>query len=121
MKPDRALLAAAAVVGFLAVALGAFGAHALEGLLEASRRTETWKTAVQYHLAHSAALLAVAVAGAGFRRAACLWLAGTVLFSGSLYLLCVTGMKWLGAITPFGGLFLLAGWIALLVPRKGAA
>ena len=121
VKPDRTLLAAAAVSGFLAVALGAFGAHALQGLLEASRHTETWKTAVQYHLAHSLALLMVALAGVEFRRAAWCWLAGTVLFSGSLYLLSVTGVKWLGAVTPFGGLLLLAGWAALLLPRKSTA
>jgi len=114
------MLAAAAVCGFLAVALGAFGAHALKGMLETSQHMETWKTAVQYHLAHSLALLVVAVAGGEFRRAAWCWLAGTVLFSGSLYLLSATGVKWLGAVTPFGGLLLLAGWIALLLPRKGA-
>lgn len=82
---------------------------------------ETWKTAVQYHLAHSLALLVVAMAGSGFRRAAWCWLAGTILFSGSLYLLSVTGVKWLGAVTPFGGLLLLAGWVALLLPQKRAA
>lgn len=120
MKPDRPILAAAAVFGFLAVALGAFGAHALKNLLEASRHMETWRTAVQYHLAHSIALVVVAVAGGEFRRAAWCWLAGMVLFSGSLYLLSATGVKWLGAVTPVGGLLLLAGWTALLLPRKGA-
>ncbi len=121
MKPDRTFLAAAAISGFLAVALGAFGAHALQDMLEASRHTETWKTAVQYHLAHSLALLIAALAGAEFRRAAWCWLAGTVLFSGSLYLLSVTGAKWLGPVTPLGGLLLLAGWAALLLPRRRAA
>lgn len=121
MKPDRLLLSAAAAAGFLAVALGAFGAHALKNMLENSGHLETWKTAVQYHLAHALALLVVAITGAGFRRAAWCWLAGTVLFSGSLYLLSVTGVRWLGAVTPFGGLLLLAGWIVLLLPRKGAA
>lgn len=103
------------------MALGAFGAHALKGMLEASQHIESWKTAVQYHLVHSLAVLVVGLAGAEFRRAAWCWLGGTVLFSGSLYLLSVTGVKWLGAVTPFGGLLLLAGWIALLLPRKGAA
>ncbi len=81
---------------------------------------ETWKTAAQYHLVHSVALLSVALAGAEFRRSALCWLAGIVLFSGSLYLLSVTGLKWLGAITPFGGLLLLAGWTTLLLPQKNA-
>ncbi len=120
MKPDRFLIIAAAFAGFLAVALGAFGAHALKNTLEAASHLETWKTAAQYHLIHSVALLAVALAGIGFRRTAFCWLAGMILFSGSLYLLSVTGLKWLGAITPFGGLFLLAGWASLLWPRKNA-
>lgn len=120
MKPDRSMLVAAAIAGFLAVALGAFGAHALNNHLEAAHHLETWKTAAQYHLIHSVAILAVAMMGTGFRRAACCWLGGVVLFSGSLYLLSVTGLKWMGAITPFGGLLLLAGWAALLWPRKSA-
>jgi uncharacterized membrane protein YgdD (TMEM256/DUF423 family) len=120
VKPERSLLVIAAVAGFLAVALGAFGAHALRGVLEASHHMDTWKTAVQYHLAHAVALLGVALAGSGFRRTAWCWAAGTVLFSGSLYLLSVTGLRWLGAVTPFGGLLLLAGWAALLLPQKRA-
>ncbi|MCE9520320.1 MAG: DUF423 domain-containing protein [Verrucomicrobia bacterium] len=104
----------------MAVTLGAFGAHALKDTLENSQHLETWKTAAQYHLVHSVAVLAVALAGAGFRRSAYCWLAGMILFSGSLYLLSVTGLKWLGAITPFGGLFLLAGWATLLLPAKSA-
>jgi uncharacterized membrane protein YgdD (TMEM256/DUF423 family) len=120
VKPDRFLIAAAAITGLLAVALGAFGAHALQGMLEASRHVDTWNTAVQYHLAHAVALLAVALAGVEFRRSAWCWLAGTVLFSGSLYLLSVTQARWLGAITPLGGVLLLAGWAALLLPRRNA-
>lgn len=120
MQPDRFSLLAAVVLGFSAVALGAFGAHGLRGVLEAAGRMETWKTAVDYHLAHAVALLAVALAGGGRRWAARCWLAGVLLFSGSLYLLCVTGATFLGAVTPLGGVLLLAGWLLLIPgPRRG--
>ncbi|HEY2574250.1 MAG TPA: DUF423 domain-containing protein [Verrucomicrobiaceae bacterium] len=115
------MLVTTAVTGFLAVALGAFGAHALRETLEKTQHLETWKTAVQYHLAHAVALLAVALAGPAWRRTAWCWMGGVLLFSGSLYLLAVTGIKWLGAVTPFGGLLLLAGWVMLLLPQKNRA
>jgi uncharacterized membrane protein YgdD (TMEM256/DUF423 family) len=107
----------AAVFGFLAVALGAFGAHGLRTRLGAGGM-EIWRTAALYHLVHAVALLAVALAGArvGAGRLVCwLWSGGIVVFAGSLYLLALTDLRWLGAITPLGGAAFLAGWIVLAV------
>ena len=104
----------AATLCFLAVALGAFGAHSLKAILEANGTLEAWKTAVLYHLAHGIALLALALHGAVNRGACFLFVAGVALFSGSLYLLALTNIRWLGAITPLGGLCFLAGWIWLI-------
>lgn len=109
-------LAASAISGFLAVALGAFGAHALKQRLSADMLA-VYETAVQYHFYHTLALLAVAVlmvGGAqGLKLSAVLFLVGTLIFSGSLYALALSGVKILGAITPIGGLCLLAGWACL--------
>ncbi len=105
----------AAALAFLAVALGAFGAHSLKGLLEANGTLEVWKTAVLYHLAHAVALVALALHGGTNRGAFLLLVAGIAIFSGSLYLLAVTNVRWLGAITPLGGLCFLAGWLWLIV------
>ncbi|WP_372779925.1 DUF423 domain-containing protein [Litorivivens sp.] len=109
-------LAASAISGFLAVALGAFGAHALKQRLSADMLA-VYETAVQYHFYHTLALLAVAVlmvGGAqGLKLSAVLFLVGTVIFSGSLYALALSGVKVLGAVTPIGGLCLLAGWACL--------
>lgn len=101
----------AAVFGFLGVALGAFGAHMLKPTLEANATTAIWQTAVLYHLVH-----AVAALWASSRQPVTVWLwvAGIVIFSGSLYILAVTNMRWLGAITPIGGLCFLAGWAWLV-------
>lgn len=104
----------AATLCFLAVALGAFGAHSLKALLETNGTLEAWKTAVLYHLAHGIALLALALHGGGNRTAPYLLVAGVFLFSGSLYLLALTNVRWLGAITPLGGLCFLAGWVWLI-------
>ena len=116
----RPLLTLAAVLGFLAVGLGAFGAHGLarrfDGLADGAQRLEWWKTAAHYHLTHALAL----ALGAGLLgetragRVACLaFLGGVVLFSGSLYVMTLSGARWLGAVTPVGGLSLLVGWAAL--------
>lgn len=116
----RWALVAAGVSGLLAVVAGAFGAHALAGALDADARA-VYDTAGRYHLVHSLALAAGALApAAGARRrwcaAACgAWLAGMVVFSGSLYLLALTGAGWPGALAPVGGLALIAGWGALAV------
>src|SRR5690606_34065967 len=104
-----------ALLGVTGVALGAFGAHGLEDLLEANGRVDVWKTASTYQLFHAVALLALAVAGRADRLMTALWVAGVFVFSGSLYLLAVTNVGWLGAITPVGGLGLIAGWAVLLV------
>ncbi len=101
-------------LGFVAVALGAFGAHALKGTLEANHMTEVWKTAVLYHFIHGLALLVLATLPTLSRAASSLFIAGIVIFSGSLYLLALTNVKWLGAITPLGGLCFLAGWLCLV-------
>ena len=102
-----------AIVGFLAVALGAFGAHSLKELLAQNGTTAIWEKAVLYHLVHSVVLLLIATREPLAARAWRLFLAGVVVFSGTLYVLAVTNVKWLGAITPIGGLCLLGGWLAL--------
>ncbi len=106
--------------GFLAVALGAFGAHGLKKHLadapDGALRLQWWQTATQYHLAHALALGLVAVLAthaAGRLPATAGWffLAGILLFSGSLYTMTLTNIRPLGAVTPVGGLCLLAGWL----------
>ena len=104
-----------AAVGFLAVALGAFGAHALKEHLAALQMTDVWQKAVFYHLIHAVVLLLLASRPVVPRLPWRFFLAGIILFSGSLYLLGYTGVHWLGAITPFGGLSFLAGWLILAI------
>ncbi|MGI4744371.1 MAG: DUF423 domain-containing protein [Janthinobacterium lividum] len=118
----RLILQLAALLGGLTVAIGAFGAHGLRPMLEASGRFDTFETAVRYQFYHTLALLAVgvlAVARPELRgplgTTAWLWLGGIVLFSGSLYILCFTGITKLGAVAPLGGLLLIAGWVRLLL------
>ena len=103
----------AALAGFLAVALGAFGAHGLKPVFDQNGTLAVWQTAALYHLVHAVVLLVLAQKAAVARVPFALFGAGIVLFSGSLYALAVTNVKWLGAITPIGGLCLLAGWLAL--------
>ena len=109
-----------AVMGFLAVALGAFGAHGLQDLLEKNGRMETWKTAVLYHLAHAVVMLVISTLRPLRIAAWSLMLGGVIIFSGTLYVLALTNVKWLGAITPFGGVSLLAGWLALVFGKSAA-
>jgi len=114
----RWIAAAAGLLGFTGVALGAFGAHLLKETLTASGSLPTWQTAVLYQLVHSVALLALG-GWPGTSRlrpwiARC-WTAGIVLFSGSLYWLALGGPKLLGPITPIGGLALLGGWMLVVV------
>jgi len=106
---------AAAILGFLGVALGAFGAHGLKPLLAANDTTAIWQTAVFYHIVHAVASLWASEKRPG---AVWIWTAGIVIFSGSLYILAITSLRWIGAITPIGGVLLLAGW-ALIVWRGG--
>jgi uncharacterized membrane protein YgdD (TMEM256/DUF423 family) len=113
--PVSWILRVAAALGFLGVVLGAFGAHALKAMLASFGYTATWETAVFYQLVHAVALVALAVAGRASGLLAILWIAGVAIFSGSLYVLCLTDIKILGAITPVGGVLLLAGWVVLAV------
>ena len=109
----------AAVLCFLAVVLGAFGAHGLRSTLEARGMLDAWNKAMFYHFIHAVALLVLALYGSLNRGACWLLVVGILLFSGSLYLLAVTNLRWLGAVTPFGGLCFLAGWAWLvLAPPK---
>lgn len=118
---DRLFVLLASGLMFLAVAAGAFGAHGLEGYFSRFPEVEgTFDTAVRYHLVHALALLAVAWAANNWgdvliHWAGFLFVTGVVLFSGSLYLLVLTRVRWLGAITPLGGLAFLAGWLTLFV------
>jgi uncharacterized membrane protein YgdD (TMEM256/DUF423 family) len=108
----------AAGLCFVAVALGAFGAHALKATLQTSGMLDAWNKAVLYHFLHAIALLALALHGAGNRAAWFLLLAGILLFSGSLYAMALTNIRSLGAITPLGGLCFLAGWAWLVIAPK---
>ena len=111
-------LAIAAVNGFLVVALGAFAAHGLKPYLD-ERAQEWFKLATTYQMWHTLALLGLSATlieqNKGFRLAAWGWLVGTLLFSGSLYLMAVTANTRLAFITPIGGLALLLGWLSLFV------
>ena len=113
-----ALLRIAAAFCFVAVALGAFGAHALKATLEGSGMLEVWNKAVLYHLVHAVALVALALQGGANRAAYFLLAAGILLFSGSLYTMALTNMRALGAITPLGGLCFLAGWGWLIIAPR---
>ncbi|HEY0970641.1 MAG TPA: DUF423 domain-containing protein [Gemmatimonadales bacterium] len=114
---SRPFLLLGAISAGLAVAAGAFGAHALRARLSAGDLA-VFETAVRYQMYHALALLAVAwvaqqVPGALPRAAGWLFVAGTVVFSGSLYTLVLAGQRWLGAVTPIGGVAFLAGWACL--------
>lgn len=119
---ERTLLVTGAILGALAVGLGAYGAHGLEALLEgapeAAKRLGWWQTAVSYHLPHAAMIVVCALVRArGPGRAPVVagvaFAAGILLFSGTLYAMTLGAPRWLGAITPLGGLSLIAGWLAL--------
>jgi uncharacterized membrane protein YgdD (TMEM256/DUF423 family) len=111
----KLFLSLGALAALLAVAFGAFGAHALRGRLDDYARG-VFETAVQYHFYHALALALVGIlllsqpATALLKSSGWLFLIGIAVFSGSLYLLAITGIKWLGAVTPLGGLAFIAGW-----------
>jgi uncharacterized membrane protein YgdD (TMEM256/DUF423 family) len=109
----------AASLGLLAVALGAFGAHGLKPLLAQNGTAAIWQTAVFYHFIH--AVMLYVLAGRKPLAVVAWWsfLAGIVIFSGSLYLLAVTNERWLGAVTPAGGVGFLLGWGWLVVKAEG--
>ncbi len=105
------------ILGALGVALGAFGAHGLRDVVEDPAHLEWWETGARYHLIHALALLGVAAHPRPPRAAGWLFVAGIGLFSGSLYVMTLTGIRALGAVTPLGGLALIAGWITLALRR----
>lgn len=122
------MIQAGGILGALAVALGAFGAHALKGMLEASGRLETFETAVKYQFYHALAMVLVGIlmqragspaAGADAVRllgwSGNAFAIGVIIFSGSLYAICFTGITKFGATAPIGGLALIAGWILLIM------
>lgn len=121
---ERIFLILSGVFGFLGVALGAFGAHALRAYLEklpdGAKRAEWWETASRYHLIHAlaiavAAYLAARAPGGASTAAGYCFAGGILLFSGSLYTMTLTEIRVLGAVTPFGGLLMMAGWIAVVI------
>src|SRR6056297_111237 len=109
----------AGILGALAVAAGAFGAHALDGRVE-PRMLEVFETAARYQMYHALALFGVAwlatqTQASAVSVAGWAFVAGILIFSGSLYLMTFTGMRWLGAITPIGGVAFIVGWVAVVV------
>jgi uncharacterized membrane protein YgdD (TMEM256/DUF423 family) len=116
--PSKWLLILGSINMFLSVALGAFGAHALKVSLSPESMA-IYHTGNQYHFYHATGLLAVALASGFFPNSRLIFwsgvfiLAGLILFSGSLYVLSLTGQRWLGMITPFGGMAFLVGWLLL--------
>jgi uncharacterized membrane protein YgdD (TMEM256/DUF423 family) len=111
---QRTILLTAAILGATAVGLGAFGAHALKTMLTASGRLDTYELAVRYQFYHTLAILATGVLVERFQRlkiAALLLVLGTIVFCGSLYTLALADEPLWGAVTPFGGILLIAGWL----------
>ena len=116
---ERILGVTAGVLGFLGVGMGAFGAHGLRTWLatleDGARRAEWWETAARYHLIHAVAVLLTAWLasrgeGLGARAAGVCFTFGVLVFSGSLYAMTLGGPRWLGAVTPIGGVLMMAGW-----------
>ncbi|MEQ8798992.1 MAG: DUF423 domain-containing protein [Salinisphaeraceae bacterium] len=117
MNAGQLALLAGSLYGLLGVLLGAFGAHAMRDRLS-PEMLRVWETAVQYQFWHALALLAVGLlaarlAGAWLNAAGVTFVLGVLIFSGSLYALALTGIRVLGAVTPFGGILLIAGWLCL--------
>ena len=117
----KTFLITGAILGLLAVAVGAFGAHALRSTLEANQRVDTFELASRYQFYHALALTLLGLVMLQMPKQ--VWLEysgyaftlGIVIFSGSLYLLALSNVRWLGAITPIGGLALIAGWLFMLI------
>ncbi|RFP64713.1 DUF423 domain-containing protein [Hymenobacter lapidiphilus] len=120
----RLIIQLAALLGALSVGIGAFAAHGLRKSLEAAGRFETFETAVRYQFFHTLALLGIGLLLLmrpelkSLSTVAWLWLGGILVFSGSLYVLCLTGITKLGAVTPIGGVLFIAGWIMLLLAAR---
>ncbi len=123
MTDQAVYLRIGAVLGALAVVVGAFGAHGLESILS-DEMAGVFETGVQYHFYHALAILAVAAGssalwGSRFCLWACrAWALGILIFSGSLYALVMTNIGWLGAITPIGGVAMIAGWVLLALAAR---
>lgn len=117
---ERLFFSLASLLGALGVALGAFGAHAMRGRV-AEEMLANYQTGIRYHFYHTLALFAVVIAIQRWPNsnlaviAGWLFIIGVVIFSGSLYVMTFTGLRWLGAITPIGGVSLIAAWICLLL------
>lgn len=108
----------AAIFGLLAVALGAFGAHGLKDLLLQNNTVAIWEKAVFYHFIHAVMLFVLAGRNPLPKWSCGCFALGILIFSGSLYALAVTNIRWLGAITPIGGVSFIAGWVCLIIrPR----
>lgn len=121
---ERTFLMLGALSGAIAVAAGAFGAHALQSRVE-PRLVEVFETGARYQMFHALALLAVAWAATRFpgsltTASGWLFVAGTVIFSGSLYAMTFTGIRALGAITPIGGVCFIAGWVCLALAARNS-
>jgi uncharacterized membrane protein YgdD (TMEM256/DUF423 family) len=117
---QKFVLVTAAALGALSVMIGAFGAHALQATLEAQGRVDTFETAVKYQFYHTLALLAIGllmfrIQDKMLDYAALSMMGGILIFSGSLYILCLSGLRWLGAVTPVGGLLFIIGWVLLAI------
>lgn len=116
---SKTILLSAAVLLAFAVAIGAFGAHGLKAHLSEAM-LQTWKTGVEYHFYHALGLLLIGVLSVLMPSNLLNWsaiflFAGIILFSGSLYILALTGIRWLGAITPLGGISFIVGWVLLSI------
>lgn len=116
----KTVLIIAGIMGALSVGIGAFGAHGLEATLTANNRIDTFETGVKYQFYHTLALVLLGLLMLNVQHqylnyAAWSFIAGTIIFSGSLYVLSLTNMTWLGAITPIGGLAFILGWLFLIL------
>ncbi len=121
----KLLLMSGAIFSGLSVALGAFGAHALKALLEKHQRTDVFETAVRYQFFHALALILLGILAQQmphrfFTNAGYAFIVGIIIFSGSLYTLAITNIRWLGAITPIGGAAFIVGWALMLLAIWGA-
>lgn len=119
---NRTFVSLGSALAFVGVALGAFGTHALRPRVS-PKDLDTWNTAVQYHTLHAVALVLIGLICAQtdspmIRRAGWLHVAGIAIFGGTLYLLVLTGQRWLGAVTPLGGLCFLLGWLCLAIGAR---
>jgi uncharacterized membrane protein YgdD (TMEM256/DUF423 family) len=117
---QKRFILSGAILAMLGVMIGAFGAHALKPMIEANGRVDTFETAVKYHFYHALGLLLLGLLShlrpsKWLNYAGNCLLAGVIIFSGSLYLLCLSGITFLGAITPIGGVCMIAGWLLVVI------